>query len=208
MAWSFDRDAYLPGDTAIAVTAVGWGHNPSLGTPADGPYFAYALSLSDREAETDHWPQIPSSAIEVGEVQVGLDPVELSPGFLAGPYHARVEFIVPDVAPGTYELLHCNRPCTKTLGDITWGRFVVIGEQGATVPPAPSSEAPAPIAIALSPSGPTADPPPTGSLAVVVAAALALALVVTGSRLRKPGARTRSLGSSAELRARLRQGSP
>ena len=32
---------------------------------------------------------------------------------------------MPALAPGAYEILHCNDPCTTTLADIAWGRMVV-----------------------------------------------------------------------------------
>ena len=132
--WDFDRPLYAAGDEATAFTSVWWDDANDLGTPDDGPYQAYILRTPPADAlVTGEWPSIPPEAMWVGEVEIGLGPIEQD-GFMTGPNHAIVRFTVPDVPPGAYDLLHCNDPCTTTLGDITWGRFVVGGPSVAQEP--------------------------------------------------------------------------
>jgi hypothetical protein len=42
-----------------------------------------------------------------------------------GPHQATIEFTVPDVPAGQYTVMHCNSPCTTTLGDVTFGLLIV-----------------------------------------------------------------------------------
>jgi hypothetical protein len=125
--WKFDRASYLPGDRAVAHTTVSWFHNAALGTPEDGPYFAYLVAAATEWV----FPQIPPDARGVGEIQV------VSEG-LANP--ATIEFTVPDLAYGMYNVVHCNAPCTTTLGDLTDGELWV----GVTPPPEPVAPIPEP----------------------------------------------------------------
>jgi hypothetical protein len=118
--WDFDREVYRPGDLATAITAIAGG--PDLGTPADGPFFAYLLAV-EAHSEGAPYPVIPPGAVRVAEIQVVTGPYEEAPGVLVGPHHARFTFRVPDLPAGEYEVLHCNDPCTTTLADITWGRM-------------------------------------------------------------------------------------
>jgi hypothetical protein len=101
------------------------------------------------------------------------DPEHL-PGVLFGPYGAIARFTLPDVAPGTYALLHCNDPCTTRLGDLLGGTLVVLepdGSRPAGAPPPPDHAAeaaafPAPrpaTTVAPVPSPPP--PPPTRATA-------------------------------------------
>jgi hypothetical protein len=139
--WRFDRDQYKPGDVATAVTGIAWEHNPSLGTPEDGPYFAYLVSPDSADGVADAgvpWPGIPAGAIPVGQVETADGPVEEAPGFLVGPHHARLRFTVPSVPAGSYHVRVCNRPCTKTLADIIGGQVVV--DAGSPVASAPVAE--------------------------------------------------------------------
>jgi hypothetical protein len=121
--WKFDREGYEPGEVATAVVGVAWEHDPELGTPAEGPYFAYLFPVDS--VLTKPWPNPPDGALLVGEVEVGPGPVEEAPGFRVGPNHARLRFTVPSLPAGRYEVRVCNRPCTKSLGDITWGVVAV-----------------------------------------------------------------------------------
>ncbi|MGQ0824297.1 MAG: hypothetical protein ACT4OX_04545 [Actinomycetota bacterium] len=156
--WSFDRDGYRPGDVVIARTGISWEHNPQLGTPDDGPYFAYIVPWP----YLGPWMNIPANAEPVGQIATQLEPIEESPGWVTGPHGARVEFVLPNLEPGWYELLHCNDPCTTKLADITFGVFPVLHPDGSvptttTIPPAPpitelsttTATTPAPPTIAL-----------------------------------------------------------
>jgi hypothetical protein len=86
-----------------------------------------------------------------------------------GPNVAWVEFRLPAVAPGLYSLLHCNYPCTKRLGDITWGLFwvgppdpggITTTGQSASEPAPPPTPPPTPT-----PAPPTSPPTTTTTIA-------------------------------------------
>ncbi len=128
------------GDSVTVWAAVAWAHNDSLGTPDDGPYHAY---LRKSDGSDDDWAYsfIPDDAMWVAEVEVVLGPYDTG-ARTVGPNHAIFEFVVPDLAPGEYSILHCNDPCTTPLGDITWRRLLVTGDDGgvpSTPPPAPTT---------------------------------------------------------------------
>jgi hypothetical protein len=120
--WEFDSDHYEPGARAFAWASIAWEHNPSLGTPEDGPYFAYISPT--RPDSTDYAPPLDPGARQVAELQVSLEPYDAG-GIRFGPHHATIEFVVPDLPQGHYSLEHCNSPCTTTLGDITFGSFTI-----------------------------------------------------------------------------------
>jgi hypothetical protein len=131
--WLFDEPEYRPGDIAESTTSVNWGFGSSLGTPEEGPYLIY---LAPIEASAATWPGIPEGAMLVGIVEVHLGPYRAEDGFLVGPHHAVARIEIPDVAPGEYQIFHCNDLCTRPLGDIIggWGIHVVAGSGGR--PPA------------------------------------------------------------------------
>ena len=159
-SWDLDQQGYQPGDVAEARTAVNWAHNPSLGTPEDGPYLAYLLPLAADPSVTGvgpAWPSIPPEAWLVGEVAITPGPIEQAPGFVVGPNGATIRFRIPGhLPPGHYSLLHCNVPCTTTLGDITFGMVVILNPDGST-PPQPQLPSPA------DPPPPDAAPPDTAA---------------------------------------------
>ena len=169
--WHFAREGYQPGEIAISVTAIAWEHNEQLGTPEDGPFYAYLVGLEKlREltsAETGSWPSIPDGAVRVAQIDVGLGPVEEYPGFFVGPHHARIQFRVPDLPDGNYQVLHCNDPCTTSLADITGGSLI-IGPAPPVTPPTTLAPV-APTRPVASTSEPHASA--TLPLPVVVAAA-------------------------------------
>jgi hypothetical protein len=129
--WTLDRARYQPGDTAFGWAAVSWEHNPSLGTPGDGPYDAWVAPIP--EAGAGPQPLIPDSAVRVAEITVSLEPYCDGP-LRFGPHHAEVTFTVPDLPPGHYELLHANASGTKTLGDLTGGFFWIDVPGGGPAP--------------------------------------------------------------------------
>lgn len=127
--WHFDGVEYAPGEIAEAYTSVSWGHNGSLGRPEGGPYLLY---LDQAGAVAESWPGIPEEAMLVGIVEINLSPYWAEDGLSYGPYHAIARFEIPQVAPGQYQILHCNEPCTTMLGDIIggWGLTVKAGSAG------------------------------------------------------------------------------
>ena len=71
------------------------------------------------------------------------------------------------MAPGMYELWHCDDPCTTTLGDLTWGVFWIgpVGEQVPVspnaLPPSTIEETPSTTTTTTSPTSTTVPPPST-----------------------------------------------
>ena len=120
--WYFDRDRYEPGDVVVAAAAVSWGHNSDLGTPDDGPYGVW-IATNDSLGARSHAEQV-EWARYVTDVRIEPGPGDID-GVRYAPNIARARFVLPDVPPGYYALLHCNYPCTKALGDITFGGFWV-----------------------------------------------------------------------------------
>lgn len=126
--WEFEG-YHQPGDLVESTTAVAWGHNPDLGTPEDGPYFLY---LAPAEPSSETWPQKPEEGLLVGIVEVREGAFTAANGDTYGPHHAVARFEIPDVPVGTYQVFHCNDPCTTTLGDIIggWDLRVLAGSDG------------------------------------------------------------------------------
>lgn len=122
--WHFEG-YHQPGDIVESTTAVAWDHNSQLGTPEDGPFLIY---LAPAEGETATWPGVPEEGLLVGIAEVHEGSYAGAPSF----YQAVARFEIPDVAPGTYQIFHCNDPCTTTLGDIIggWDLRVVSGDNG------------------------------------------------------------------------------
>ena len=126
-ALNFDRAGYRPGDEAIGRAGVNWEGNLLYGTPVDGPYYVYALPLGTGAVYNENGlPSIPNDAIQLDEIEIRNEPIESYPGYQVGPYAAIAQFDVPDMAPGTYTVVTCNAPCTKTLGNITDSQFTVL----------------------------------------------------------------------------------
>jgi hypothetical protein len=113
--WELDRDRYQPGDTAVAWAQIAWEHNPTLGTPDDGPYVVWVAPYG-QFGPSPLSP--PASAVRVGEIMVSLEPC-LVGTVRWGPHCAWITFTVPDLPPGEYYLLHANAAGTKTLADLS-----------------------------------------------------------------------------------------
>jgi hypothetical protein len=127
-AFNFDRAGYRPGDEAIGRAGVNWEGNLLWGTPVDGPFYAYALPLGTAAVyDASGLPVIPADARRLDEIEIRNEPIDSYPGYQVGPYSAIVQFDVPgDMAPGTYTIVHCNDPCTKTLGNLSESQFTVL----------------------------------------------------------------------------------
>jgi hypothetical protein len=115
----WDRTVYATGETAHGTVDFFRGCC-DRGTPADGPYFAYLLSRSNR----DEIPPMPEEAVEVGSVSLRLTSEESG--------IAEFTFIVPRVSPGRYGVIACNDPCTKILGDVTDFGFEIVQNPSQT----------------------------------------------------------------------------
>ena len=117
--WSLDREHYQPGDTAFGWAAVAWAHDPSLGTPEEGPYLATVVPYPDSGSLVDQ--PILESAVGVGEITVSLEPYGDGP-IRFGPHHVEITFVVPDLPPGRYQLTQANA-AGISIGDLTMGLF-------------------------------------------------------------------------------------
>ncbi|HEY4606112.1 MAG TPA: hypothetical protein VIH55_00570, partial [Acidimicrobiia bacterium] len=157
--WHFEGE-YQPGDVAVSTTSVAWGHNSDLGTPADGPYLIY---LAPEPPPDQVQPGEPDQEMLVGVVEIVLGPFQAEDGEWYGPNHAIARFEIPDVAPDSYQISHCNEACTKTFGDIIggWGLTVVSGSGGRS-PEEISREVRASLATYRDPSYPI-EQEPTGT---------------------------------------------
>lgn len=120
--WGTDRPWYRPGQAAELVGIVAWAHNPALGRPEDGPYVVHLVPEAD-----DCYGCVPDGGLPLGELTIDLEPWQAPNGEWYGPFHAWLRFTVPYVPEGRYAITHCNVPCTKPLGDMTWGRLLVAG---------------------------------------------------------------------------------
>jgi hypothetical protein len=120
--FKFEREAYLPGEVAVAQTPFGPGCC-DRGWIEDGPYYAYMQQLVDGRAVGERIP--------VGEVAIGKEEY-VANGQTFTRLVARVEFVVPDVPFGSYWLGHCNEGCVMELGEVTSG-FLWVGPVGGAV---------------------------------------------------------------------------
>lgn len=97
----WEREFYAPGETVIGRLG---GIFPALAP--EQSFFAY---LSDNADNWRYEPPLPDDAVLLSEVEP------------TGAHTARMEFTLPDVAPGQYYVHTCNDPCTRAVGvDVTW----------------------------------------------------------------------------------------
>ena len=113
----WDRFAYSPGESAAGTTQFGPGCC-GRGEPADGPYY---LDLR-RNDGTYEMPPLPDDVIPLNAA------LEISDG--GSPWTASASFTVPDVEAGEYQVIHCNDPCTKLLGDLLIANLHVVADDG------------------------------------------------------------------------------
>ncbi len=112
--FAFDRAWYAPGD--MATGRVAFELVNGLGTVADGPYAAYLLA---RPGTSLRPGRIPHSAIRLDTVSVARSRASSTQSI------ARIRFLVPDIASGSYVIEICNAGCETSLGDITFGRIEI-----------------------------------------------------------------------------------
>jgi len=126
-SFTFDRESYEPGAQAFA-----WSTLYLEDSTDDGPYGAWLATVESRMNTAG----IPPDAVYVGDISIHDGPYE--PSNMVSPRHARLTFTVPDVPPGEYTIVNCNRPCTAPIMDITWGGTMVVSGPAAP-PPAPTT---------------------------------------------------------------------
>jgi hypothetical protein len=102
----FEQDTYAAGETAVAMAQVFQG---AFGWVEDGPFQAYLAPADDFGCPTDH---------HLGELDVGAPS--------RGAVHVTLAFVVPDVAPGRYSVVICNRGSRTGLGDLIGGEVTVV----------------------------------------------------------------------------------
>lgn len=112
--WTFDRERYQPGDTAFAWAQIAWEHNPTLGTPREGPYHAVL----------EPYPSYGEPRVRVGDITISLDPYQAG-SMRFGPHHAEISFMIPNLPPGQYVLVHANES-GKTVGDLSGATVIWI----------------------------------------------------------------------------------
>ena len=113
--------AFSPGDVVEGSTSVWIEDRHGLGTPDDEPFFAYLVPPPRKEVPFP--PPVPEDAIALG--QITIDPYKQGASFSV----ARVFFTVPDVPPGDYFVIHCDDPCTTTLGDIMTTQLIIAADE-------------------------------------------------------------------------------
>lgn len=114
-AWfEFRRPYYSPGDVAVGRARVWFASEERAGMVADGRFVAYLLP-------EDRWlrpPSVPDAAIPLGPVTFSSPDENTA--------IATLEFTVPDVATGDWNVSVCNQPCTESMiGDLLGGSIRV-----------------------------------------------------------------------------------
>lgn len=107
--WDLER-AYAPGESVTEIEQLYFsdsGEN-SRGGYVQGPYFSYLLPSGGWSWEL---PGLPKNAIPVGRLALEK-PSE------PGVSKVTLDFEVPQVDPGRYHVVACNRPCTHEPGDL------------------------------------------------------------------------------------------
>jgi hypothetical protein len=190
----FDRAEYLPGDTGRASGTISVTDIPEAGWLEDGPFYGWIIEQGRHRALIDAgwtWPSVPTEAVRLGEVVA-------EPAATACCTRSfTLAFSAPDLPRGRYDLLICNDPCTKSLGDFTGGGLAINAPGAPSLAPAvapdaaaaaaaevtpPASSVPSSEAVAIAGTG-TAARAPTGNDGVptwVWASLAALALGTVG----------------------------
>jgi len=156
--WNFDRLFYEPGDIVRATAPIGSDNLDPTGRTIGGPFGAWIEKFDEDpapDAALTSYAERVEWARYVADVRLTLGS-EIVNGVSYGPNLAHLEFRLPRVEPGLYQMLACNYPCTTTLGVGGGSLFWV----GPPVPPAPLP-APAPPTTAVTLPSTTAVLPPT-----------------------------------------------
>ena len=90
--------------------------------PDQGPFFGYIAARKDV-----NWgpfpPPLPDDAVLVGQVV-------FSKTSDSRVMDLTLDFVMPELEPGYYSLLHCNDPCTRQIGDTMSTAFTVVEDRG------------------------------------------------------------------------------
>ena len=109
--------AYAPGER-VTSTVRTFGAAGRRGDADEGPYFAYL-------APKDFWewepPGLPPDLLPLGRIEIA-DSANTSA--LAD---ATLTFTAPDVRPGEYTVIHCNKPCTHEFGTLMRSPLTITG---------------------------------------------------------------------------------
>jgi hypothetical protein len=176
--WTFDQPSYLPGEVATARGDFGPGCC-DRGWLDDGPYLAWITPYPADGELPD------GEALLVGDVRLAQEPIRWNDqtSFVNV---ATVVFVVPDVPPGPYVLLHCNDPCTAPLGDLVQG-LLWIGPPGdlAALTPTTTTTIPTTSAPSITTAPQRPEPPTSTSTTtpVVAGGLVATAGVATAGAL-------------------------
>jgi hypothetical protein len=112
---TWEKGAYAPGETVRGTTTFGKGCC-NRGVPQDGPFYVYLY----HSVEGSEIPPLPPDAVLVGAIEIEGN---------ASPWTATYELVVPlNTPPGEYDVVHCNDPCTKMLGDLVEPQLVVAND--------------------------------------------------------------------------------
>jgi len=117
------RDRYEPGDTVTLVAYVSG--SGTLGSVADGPFFAYLRRLEV--------PLTVPNELQMAPFTPRASYMQLGPLVIANrgradyaAYRASVQFRLPsDLPAGRYGVIYCNATCTKGLSDLIGGVIFV-----------------------------------------------------------------------------------
>jgi hypothetical protein len=127
------KEQYEPGDT---VTIVGHTTGGQLGWIEDGPFYGY-LRVTPPGPDVAGWPVVAPTDLPLGPLQLDRT------GRNGWRLRATISFELPrDLAPGAYDFVYCNDPCTTGLGDLIGGTvYVGIAPPHAASEPATSTTA-------------------------------------------------------------------
>lgn len=117
----------IPGET-VEVEGDVWVGNDGRGEekgvyhagPEHGPFYVYVAPVGP-EGWGPYPPPVPDNAIRVAELSYDHPDRPL--------FYARATFILPELEPGDYSLLHCNDPCTRQLSDLLSTPFQVATDE-------------------------------------------------------------------------------
>ena len=112
---TWEKGAYAPGEKVRGTTTFGKGCC-NRGVPQDGPFYIYLYD----SVEGTEIPPLPPDAVRVGQIEIERDET---------PWTATYEFVVPlNTPPGEHDVIHCNDPYTKMLGDLVEPQLVVAAD--------------------------------------------------------------------------------
>jgi len=146
-SFTFGQASYEPGDRAYA-----WGDlYDAQQVREDGPFGAWIVPESDARTFGD----VPPGAVYVGDLTLHEGD---HPSALRTAAWVEVTFTVPDLAPGEYTIVECNRPCTTGIEDITGRHPFTLVAPAAPTTTAPPPTAPAPTTTTAAPATTTTEP--------------------------------------------------